>query len=48
MEIMTGGVIAKPFDTIIPIEQIIFYPNKKEAKSKTLIKKLKKICKRGF
>ena len=28
VEIMTGGVIPYGFDTIIPIEQIIFYPNK--------------------
>jgi len=28
VEIMTGGVIPNGFDTIIPIEQIIFYPNK--------------------
>ena len=28
VEIMTGGIIPKGFDTIIPIEQIIFYPNK--------------------
>ena len=28
VEIMTGGIISKPFNTIIPIEQIIFYPNK--------------------
>ncbi|MDA8866744.1 molybdopterin molybdotransferase MoeA [Candidatus Pelagibacter sp.] len=28
-EIMTGGIIPKGFDTIIPIEKIIFYPNKK-------------------
>ena len=26
---MTGGVIPKGLNTIIPIEQIIFYPNKK-------------------
>ena len=26
---MTGGIIPKGFDTIIPIEQIIFAPNKK-------------------
>ena len=42
MEIMTGGVIAKPFDTIIPIEQIIFYPNKKKAKYIVINKKIKK------
>ena len=29
VEIMTGGIIPKGFDTIIPIEQIIFYSNKK-------------------
>ena len=32
VEIMTGGIIPKGFDTIIPIEQIIFYPNKKNKK----------------
>ena len=31
-EIMTGSVIPKGFDTIIPIEQIKFYPNKKKPK----------------
>ena len=29
VEIMTGGIIPKGFNTIIPIEKIIFYPNKK-------------------
>ena len=29
VEIMTGGIIPKGFDTIIPIEKIIFYQNKK-------------------
>jgi len=29
VEIMTGSIIPKGFDTIIPIEKIIFYPNKK-------------------
>ena len=29
IQIMTGGIIPKGFDTIIPIEKIIFYPNKK-------------------
>ena len=28
IEIMTGAIIPKVFDTIIPIEQIVFYPNK--------------------
>ena len=31
VEIMTGALIPKSFDTIIPIEQIKFYPNKKNA-----------------
>ena len=33
VEIMTGGIIPKGFDTIIPIEKISFYPNKKSPKS---------------
>ena len=33
IEIMTGGIISKPFNTIIPIEQICFHPNKKNPKS---------------
>ena len=33
IEIMTGGIISKPFNTIIPIEQINFYPNKKKPTS---------------
>ena len=32
VEIMTGGIIPKGFDTIIPIEQIIFYPNESNKK----------------
>ena len=32
VEIMTGGIIPKGFDTIIPIEQINFYPNKNNRK----------------
>ena len=31
-EIMTGALIPKSFDTIIPIEKINFYPNKQNAK----------------
>ncbi len=42
IEIMTGGVIPKAFDTIIPIEQIIFYPNKKKPKFILIDKKLDK------
>ena len=29
---MTGGIIPKGFDTIIPIEQIVFYPSKNNQK----------------
>ena len=32
VEIMTGGLLPKGFDTIIPIEQIIYHPNKKKSK----------------
>ena len=32
VEIMTGGIIPKGFDTIIPIEQIIFYPSRNNRK----------------
>ena len=39
-EIMTGGLIPKGFDTIIPIEQIIFYPNKKNPKYILIDKKI--------
>ena len=30
VEIMTGGINFKPFNTIVPIEQIIFHTNKKK------------------
>ena len=33
VEIMTGGIIPNSFNTIIPIEQIKFYPNKQNPKS---------------
>ena len=42
IEIMTGGLLPKGFDTIIPIEQIIFYPSKKDPKFIFLNKKIKK------
>ena len=41
-EIMTGSIIPKGYDTIIPIEQIIFYPNKKNPKYILVDKKIKK------
>ena len=33
VEIMTGGIITHPFNTVIPIEKINFYPDNKNAKS---------------
>ena len=42
VEIMTGGIIPKGFDTIIPIEQIIFYPNESNKKYILIDKKIKK------
>ena len=41
-EIMTGSIIPKGFDTIIPIEQINFYPNKIKPKYILINKKIKK------
>ena len=41
-EIMTGSIIPKGFDTIIPIEQIVFYPNKKNPKYILVNKRVKK------
>ena len=32
IEVMTGAIIKKPFDTVIPIEQIEYFPNKDKAK----------------
>ena len=42
VEIMTGGIIPKGFDTVIPIEQIVFFPNKKSKKYILINKKIKK------
>ena len=42
VEIMTGGIIPKGFDTIIPIEQIKFHPNKDKKKYIIIDKKVKK------
>jgi molybdopterin molybdotransferase len=41
-EVMTGAIIMKPFDTVIPIEQIKFYPNLKNKKYILLNKKIRK------
>ena len=32
IEVMTGGIISKPFNTIIPIEKVDFYPTKQNPK----------------
>ena len=42
VEIMTGAIIPKGFDTIIPIEQIVFFPNKENAKYILVNKKITK------
>ena len=42
IEIMTGGIISKPFNTIIPIEQIIFFFNKENIKKIIINKKINK------
>jgi molybdopterin molybdotransferase len=39
---MTGGILPKGFDTIIPIEQINFYPNKTNKKYILIDQKIKK------
>ena len=42
VEIMTGGIVPKGFDTIIPIEQIVFYPNKNNPKYIILDRRINK------
>ena len=42
IEVMTGVLISKPFDTVIPIEQIKFYPNFKNKKYILVNKKINK------
>ena len=42
VEIMTGGILPKGFDTIIPIEQIKFYPSKIKRNSIIVDKKISK------
>ncbi len=42
VEIMTGGIIPKGFNTIIPIEQIVYHPDKKNKKFIIINKKIKK------
>ena len=42
IEVMTGAIIQKPFDTVIPIEQIEFFPNEKNRKYIILDQSVKK------
>ena len=42
VEIMTGGILPKGFDTIIPIEQIKFYPSKLNSYSIIIDKRISK------
>ena len=42
IEIMTGGIISKPFNTIIPIEKIDFYPSKQNPKFIIIDRKISK------
>ena len=42
VEIMTGGIIPNGFDSIIPIEQIVFLPNRRNAQHIVVSKKIKK------
>jgi len=42
IEVMTGAIINKPFDTVIPIEQIKFYSDNKNKKYILVNKKIKK------
>ena len=42
IEVMTGAIIRKPFDTVIPIEDIEYFPNKLNPKYILINKKVKK------
>ena len=42
VEVMTGALICRPFDTVVPIEQINYFPNKKNPKYIVLNKKINK------
>ena len=41
VEIMTGAIIPKPFDTVIPIELVNFYPNRKNPQFILINRKIK-------
>ena len=40
LEIMTGGIVSEPFNTIVPIEKINFYPNRQNPTSIIIKKKI--------
>ena len=42
IEVMTGAIINKPFDTIIPVEKVKLFPNTKNAKCIIINQKIKK------
>ena len=42
IEVMTGAIIKKPFDTIIPVEEARFFPNQARPKYLIINKKIKK------
>ena len=42
IEVMTGAIIKKPFDTIIPVEKAEFFPNQTKPKYLIINKKIKK------
>ena len=42
IEVMTGAIIKKPFDTIIPVEQAQFFPSETKPKYLIINKKIKK------
>tara|TARA_Y100000588_G_scaffold130352_1_gene142800 strand:+ start:159 stop:1382 length:1224 start_codon:yes stop_codon:yes gene_type:complete len=42
IEVMTGAVIQKPFDTVIPTENIKYFPNKENANYIIITNKIKK------
>jgi molybdopterin molybdotransferase len=42
IEVMTGGIISKPFNTIIPIEKINFHPSKQNPKFIIIDRKVSK------
>jgi len=42
VEIMTGGIVPKPFDSIIPVEKIKYYPSKKNPTHIIIDKEVKK------